>query len=284
MTWKQSHRLTYALSAVAIMTLAGCYQNTLIEDAGIQDEGAAELMSIGSAAHQAGDPIAAIGYYQRANQESPDNPNILLALAEAFGDAGDYEGAINAYDQAADAGASEEDVLRGTANALTSLDRAELALPKLQRAVMIDPSAGNYNSLGVTLDALGDAGQAQEAYRQGLSVDPDNRGLANNLGLSLALSGDYHESIEILETLVMLPGSHSLHRQNLALAHGLAGDYERAGNIGREDLDELAVVRNLSYYRVLRAMNDHSRKVQVVGIMRRDANVPGIIPAGSSAE
>ncbi|MCZ6604660.1 MAG: tetratricopeptide repeat protein [Alphaproteobacteria bacterium] len=279
MSWNKLHRLPLVVTAASVLALTGCVQETLTHDAGIQNENAATLLEIGATAQELGDARAAIGFYQRAHAMDPGNHRVLLALGDALSDAGDHEGAILAYEQAIGAGADEASTLRGMGNALTALNRSELALPKLQRAVMKSPDAATYNSLGVTLDSLGEAEQAQEAYRQGLSLDPDHRNLANNLGLSLALSGQFHESIEILETLVMLPGSNTTHRQNLALAHGLAGDYDRAASVGREDLDELAVVRNISYYRVLRAMENHARKVTVVGIMRSNAQTPGAFPA-----
>lgn len=272
MTSERSRRLPLIVAAAAASVLAACTSpSTVSRDPGFAGEDAHSLLTIGMSTHEAGDPATAIGFFQRAHELAPSNEEVLLALADALGDTGDYQGALEAYDQAIMAGADEGETLVGAGNALTSLNRPELALPRLRRAVAEKPEPAAFNGLGVAHDALGDPDLAQEAYRNGLSLDPEHLGLANNLGLSLALDGQYREAIDILETLVMMPGSNMVHRQNLALAFGLAGDYQRASEIGREDLDELAVVRNISYYRVLGAMEDHARKVTVVGIMRNSS-------------
>ena len=78
----------------------------------------------------------------------------------------------------------------------------------------------------------------------------------------------------------LIDGSTQL--SHTVLAFGLAGDYQMASQIGREDLDELAVVRNISYYRILGAMSDHARKVEVVGIIRRNSRAGDAIAAITS--
>ncbi len=62
-----------------------------------------------------------------------------------------------------------------------------------------------------------------------------------------------------------MPGAGTRHRQNLALAYGLAGFTERAEDVGRQDLDELSMRRNLTFYRLVGDMRDHAAKVAAVG-------------------
>jgi Flp pilus assembly protein TadD len=280
MIFHRSHRLhVTTAAAVALLAITGCNRTGSPIDETVDGRDSMELLRAGASTHASGDPVSAISLYQQALVTSPFDPLLLLALAEALADSGDHEGAIVAYEKAINAGADDSDKLRGIGNSLTTINRPELALPKLQRSVMAAPNPAGYNSLGVAYDALGRAEDAQEAYQEGLSMDPGHIGLANNLALSLALSGFTGDAIEILEELVMEPGSTSTQRQNLALSFGLAGDYERASEIGREDLDELAVVRNISYYRILAAMDDHASKVSVVGVMRNNTIADAIATA-----
>ncbi len=275
----RSRRLSAALAVGAIFAVGGCSKLGSPVDRAVEDAGANSLMHAGATIHAAGDPVRAISYYQEALQLSVNDPAILLALAHALSDAGDHEGAIIAFDRAIDAGADDADTLRGIGNALMAINRPEIALPKLQQAVIMQPSPAGFNSLGVAYDALGQAEIAQKSYREGLALTPSHIGLANNLALSLALSGNTGQAIEILEELVMEPGSSAANRQSLALAYGLSGDYVRAEEIGREDLDEQSVIMNISYYRTLEAMEDHARKVAILGILRsnRTPNAVGSV-------
>ena len=258
-------RMVTAAATLALLT--GC--NSLVSplDMAVEGNDAATLMRVGDTTRESGDPYAAIAFYQQAHSLSPLDSDIMIALGDTLAEVGDHDAAIEAYNRARVAGDGNAKTLVSIGNSLTVLNRPELAIVKFEEALTLAPNAPTYNSLGVALDTLGESDKAQQAYRAGLALEAENRLLGNNLGLSLALSGNYDEAIEVLETLVELSGATPQHRQNLALAHGLAGNFARAAQLGRVDLDEAAVVRNLSYYRVLKAMDDHGRKALIVGIM-----------------
>ena len=169
------------------------------------------------------------------------------------------------------------DALVGYGNTLTALQQPILALEHFQRAQQLCETAVLLNGMGVAHDMLGNAVQAQDAYRSGLAVAPSSLRLSNNLGLSLALSGDYSEAIKILEAVVEMPDAGIRHRQNLALAYGLAGFSERARTVGRQDLDDLSVHRNMTFYRLVGEMRDHAAKVAAVGAHRNGGNATGAL-------
>jgi Flp pilus assembly protein TadD len=81
----------------------------------------------------------------------------------------------------------------------------------------------------------------------------------------LALSGHFAEAIERLEAIVERPDAGVRHRQNLALAYGLGGFSERAQAVGLQDLDDLAVQRNMTLYRLIGDISGHAAKVAALG-------------------
>src|SRR5262249_37088501 len=106
---------------------------------------------------------------------------------------------------------------------------------------------------------------AQQDYRKGLALAPDQMSLRNNLGLSQALSGDYNGAIATLSDVAGRPGASARNRQNLALVYGLAGDNDHASAVARTDLDDAAVRSNLAYYTLLRSLDDVGRTAAILG-------------------
>lgn len=254
-----------AWALAGALLLAACASQPVEPKSGVLNADAASLIRVADTTRRAGDTAAAIPLYRRAHELDPESAIPLIQLAEALNELGAYSEAATAWAEALRLKPSDPVALSGYGSTLTALNQPHLALDKFRQALALQPIPGSYNGMGVALDMLGRPEEAQASYRDGLDLAPDHVGIANNLGLSLALSGRYADAIEVLERTVTLPGAGARHRQNLALAYGLAGDTERATQIARMDLDEQAVLQNLSYYAVLRDMGDHARKVQAVG-------------------
>lgn len=223
------------------------------------------MMRLGDAARDAGDPAAALPLYQRAHRLDPTNLTPVIRTAETFNQLGAHHDAGDAWASVLRLHPRNFDALIGFGSTLTALNQPLAALEHFERARAIRETPALLNGLGVAHDMLGNAGTAQEAYRRGLEMAPGNLALTNNLGVSLALSGGSAEAIEKLEAAAEMPGSGIGHRQNLAMAYGLAGFYDRARTVGRQDLDELSVQRNMSFYRLVAAMPDHAAKVAALG-------------------
>jgi len=83
--------------------------------------------------------------------------------------------------------------------------------------------------------------------------------LTLNLALSLALSGEYPDAVAVLQPLAMAATSSPQERQTLALIYGLRGNLAEAARLGRIDLDDSAVQRNLAYYQTLRELSPEAR-------------------------
>ena len=251
------------LAAAAVMLVSAC--SPLPHRDGTAGGDSATMLRLGDEARAAGDPATALPLYQRAYTLDSQNSATSVRVAQTFNQLG-------AYRQAGDIWASilrlephNYDALVGYGITLTALKQPTLALEHFERAHQIGETAALYNGMGVAHDMLGNAMQAQDAYRQGLKIAPNSMSLSNNLGLSLALSGSYKEAIDILERVAAMPGAGVRHRQNLALAYALAGYTQHAQTLALQDLDELAVQRDMAGYQLIAGMRDHAEKVAALG-------------------
>ena len=266
-------RTRWQLVIAAALVVSACAPTA--HQAGTVGGDSVAMVRVGDAARAAGDPTVALPHYQRAHRLDPQNLVPIIRIAETFNQLGAYREAGDAWVSVLRLHPRNFDALVGYGTTLTALQQPLQALEYFDRAQKYGESAVLLNGMGVAHDMLGNPIQAQDAYRGGLKMAPGSLRLSNNLGLSLALSGNYTEAIKILEMVSDMTGAGIGHRQNLALAYGLAGFSERARAVGRQDLDDLSVQRNLTFYRLIADMRDHAAKVAAVG-----AHTNGGIPAG----
>ncbi len=228
-------------------------------------ETATTLERMAKRAAEEGDLPGAIQLYRRALALDPASLSTALALGGALYRADDYRGALEVYRQALRIEPGNPEAVRGQANTMIGLDRPRDAVEQFRSALARAPRDHRLaNGLGVALDMTGDHRGAQQQYRAALALKPDDLNAHNNLGLSLALSGDYEQAVAQLARLVESPQSSARNRQNLALVYGLMGQPERAAEIGRMDLDDESVRRNLAYYEQLRTTSDRGRSSAVM--------------------
>jgi Flp pilus assembly protein TadD len=227
-------------------------------------ETAAMLARLGKRTAEDGNAEGAAQLYRRSLGLDPGSLPVTLALAELLYRTEDYRSAIEAYRQALRLDPVNDEAMRGMGKTLIALDRPREAVDQYRQAMVRLPRDHRVlNGLGVALDMTGDHRAAQQQYRVAMIQASGDNGLQNNLALSLALSGDYPQAIEVLTKLVSSPAATARNRQNMALVYGLMGDESRAAEIGRQDLDDDQVRRNLSYYAQLRALNDQQRSAAV---------------------
>ncbi len=221
---------------------------------------AAALMKAADEARERGDLGTAITLYRRAHSFSPNHPLPLIRLGEALIAIGAASDAIEALSEALSADGGNVDALMALGKALIAVEQYDLAVNKFAAVLRDHPNETRaYNGLGIALDKSGDFMGAESAYRQGLSVAPQDPGLLNNYGLSLAFSGRHQESIGVLRQLAFGPNASARYRQNLALAYGLAGRMDEAAEVSRIDLDEKSVQQNLATYEVMRSRAETAR-------------------------
>ena len=224
------------------------------------------LLKTGDGERAAGDVAGAVGLYRHAHELAPGAVEPLQRLGETLAQIQSYTEASQAYEAALVIDAGNPDLHRGLGIVLLALGQPMLALSHLEIAARTRPNDPRvYNALGVAHDLSGHHDLAQQDYRKGLNLAPDQLSLRNNLGLSQALAGNYSGAAATLSDLAARPGATARNRQNLALVYGLAGDTDHAAAVGRSDLDEAAVRNNINYYTLLRSLDDIGRTAAILG-------------------
>jgi Flp pilus assembly protein TadD len=226
--------------------------------------GSETMLRVGDAARDAGDISAAIPIYRRAHALAPLEPAPLLRLAETLHSVGAYREAGNAWDRILRIDADDFDARVGYGETLAALGQPILALEQFQLAAEIDANTRMFNGIGVSNDMLGNPVAAQAAYRSGLELEQTAK-LLNNLGLSLALSGDTAQAIATLEEADRFSEAGARQRANLALAYTASGNTSRAAEILSRDMDDVSMMRTISFYETITALPDHASKVAAMG-------------------
>ncbi len=235
--------------------------------AAVTEPTAARLMKVADDTREGGDLATAVTLYRRAHELSPNDPLPLTRLADALARERSYSEAVEVYRIAVGMAPGDWEIRRGFGNALIALGQPEAALVQLDAAQAKHPGDPRVmNAMGVAQDLSGRHDLAQRAYAQGLQAAPNYPTLRNNLGLSLALAGDYDKAARVLNALATETGATPRNRLNLALVLGLAGQRDASAEAARNDLDEDAIQQNLSYYAMLRAMDDRSRTAAILGV------------------
>jgi Flp pilus assembly protein TadD len=245
------------------------------------EQSADTMLKVADETRAGGDLGNAVGLYRRAHELAPGNPAPLARAGDTLAQMQSYTQAADAYQAALSIDANDPELHRGFANVLLALGKPQLALAHLEIAASKntgDPRI--FNALGVAHDLAGRHDLAQQDYRRGIALAPDQVSLRNNLGLSQALSGDFNGGIATLSDLVSRPGATPRNRQNLALVYGLAGDNAHAALVARTDLDEAAVKNNLAYFTLLRSLDDVGRTAAILGADVRAARAAAQ-PAGT---
>lgn len=112
---------------------------------------------------------------------------------------GDFGEAEDCYEDALDYDANHEEALIHLGRMYSRSGRHGDAYEQLQRAVLVTGgSVEAYNELGQAYEAGGRPDRAEEAYRQGIKADPDDKEIRKNFGMMLAKLGRTKESLRQL--------------------------------------------------------------------------------------
>ncbi len=262
-------RTCIAILLTAVL-VAGCASDPLIDSVHLgQGAGpggkAAALARVAASSLASGNLPTAAGLYRQAHILDPKNARYLIGLGTTLARLGQFEEAAETFDRATKLVPDDVDAKHGYGNALIALDRPSAALSQFEAALGLREEARSLNGIGIAHDMLGDHTAAQAHYRTALVLEPANLTVRNNLALSLAVTGKFAEAIAIMRRAITDPRAGARHRLNLALVYGLAGHSAAAAEIARIDLDEESVMRNLAYYRTLRALDDPAASINAIG-------------------
>jgi tetratricopeptide (TPR) repeat protein len=190
------------------------------------------------------------GYQQPGNPSTTDsntreensNPDATSAAEAWFNQgnqrfmAGDFWGAIAAYEQALAIKPDDHQAFYNKEIALADLGRYEQAIAAYEQALAIKPDDHQaFSNKGIALADLGRYEQAIAAYEQALAIKPDLHEAFSNKGIALADLGRYEQAIASYEqaiasyeqALAIKPDDHqAFYNKEIALA--ALGRYEQA--------------------------------------------------------
>ncbi len=228
----------------------------------------AETLARARAARANGELETAVRLYRAAMPAGAAEPALRVELGETLTDAGDFDQAYEAIDQALrdPRGEAQEAGYVALGRLFFKLRRPTESAAYFEKALAENPR--NLRAMigrGVALDLTGRFEQAQEVYLQALEVSPGDLRAQNNLALSYAVAGNFARAVEILHPMATAPTATPRLRQNLALIYGLMGNGELAASISRRDLDEATIQGNLRFYELLRRLPNPAEAVAGMG-------------------
>jgi len=122
---------------------------------------------------------------------------------------------------------------------LQSTARLGEAIDAYRRAIAIDPGHANaHNNLGVLLRARGEPQQAEAAYRTAIELNPAHIDAWTNLGILLNALKRIEEAAACYSKVITLRPKHRDARKLLAMAHCTLGEVDAAVRIFEEWLAE----------------------------------------------
>ena len=119
--------------------------------------------------------LAWIGWSYYESKIGPRNPGdaAYLAANKLFED-GEYQRALDKYDEALDETPNHLHAMRGRARSLMQLGQSTQALAEFSTAISLEPDFGpTYANRGILHDRSGRYGKAIEDYERALELDPE---------------------------------------------------------------------------------------------------------------
>jgi tetratricopeptide (TPR) repeat protein len=180
---------------------------------GFVTEAAKEYIQIGHLYAKENEPEKAEGYYRKASEIQPNDPEAMLALSQLFQDAGDTEQALAHVRLAADKTGESAELLLKSAQILLGAGSTGEAREHLEKAVQKEPS--NLEARKLLAEVCQREGDTQGAWQHYSAVTE-----------SMISSGDFDQARDILETFKDVEPVES--RKRLVSLHKQAGRPEQA--------------------------------------------------------
>lgn len=241
-------------------------------------------LSLGKRLEARGDNEGALGLYQKALTE---NPNDLEALRALVGLAVRTGRAGLVPDEAARLAARQPDDMAAQVWLAASLNerrQPQEALAVLARAetATANPVPGLlWTQRGIAHDLLGAHLEAQRAFSQAVTLAPGERALPMRVALSLALQEDYPAALRILQTQVNDPVMEQPVRETLAIIYALSGQTDTALEIARTAVPGVLAETQRAYFAALpglppaaKAFAAHFRRIPQDALGARAVPVP----------
>jgi Flp pilus assembly protein TadD len=152
------------------------------------------FLRAGMANERTGNYPAAVRAYERGLAVEPANVELLNALGFALFQQGKSKEAVVALEKALAVDPKHWKAHNNLALAAIDIGELEVAEAHYRDSLAIKPQPAIYNDLGVVLEREGLPGEAAEAYRKAIKLDPKSAAANYNLGSSLARTGKFAEA------------------------------------------------------------------------------------------
>ncbi|WP_181905516.1 tetratricopeptide repeat protein [Aestuariispira insulae] len=222
---------------------------------GLESELFQTRLNLAEAAFKGGDNRTATEIYKRLLEDYPDQPEILLPLADTLVMSGDLISAESLYlDLERQDYEKKEAPYIGLGRIALKRLEPKIAQVHFQAAIQNAPdSYAALNGYAVALDMDGKHVDARNIYLHLIHIDPMRQEAHLNYGLSLIAQGKYQEAIDLLLQIVRSDLDSTVARHNMALAYALMNDEASAKEILLLDLRETQLLENLCFYRTIRS-------------------------------
>jgi Flp pilus assembly protein TadD len=177
---------------------------------------------------QAGYWMNSITLFEHALKVTDKNDIAHINLGAAFMEAGNLDGAIKHYEEAARIN-PDANIYNILGKAMAEKGNENEAIRYFSRSIELNPSDARIHSiLAMSLLKQGNVREAVEHYRRALELKPGLVDAHNGLGVALARNGDMDGAIHgFQEALRIEPGNISA-LSNVAMVYGGRGDYDKA--------------------------------------------------------
>ena len=178
------------------------------------------LHHLGLIAHQAGQPVAAIGWLERAVQVDASDAISWNFLGNLKRELGQLHPAIEAYREAVAQRPNYETALYNLAMTLQKTGDASAAITIFEDLVKLMPrDADVWNRLGAAYLDSSDPDAAKRAHEHALELDPDSAEAHNGLGLTCMDIGEFDDAAEHYRAAIKRDPAFIRVYYNLAKSH-----------------------------------------------------------------
>ncbi len=138
---------------------------------------------------------AALEDFSKTVSIEPANAEAWQDRANIYTDMGKFEDAIQDYNAAGNLLSEEPGTYAGRAYCQLHLGNLQAALNDAQKAVELEPSAGNFCALGNVQRDIGNVAEMDNAYSKALIADPHRVSTYQTRGFAKFIIGDYKSAL-----------------------------------------------------------------------------------------
>ena len=242
-------------------------------------------VSLGRRFEAKGDTETALGLYQKALTEKPDNEEALRALVALAVRTNRASLVLTEAVRLASLRPQDAEAQLLLATSLNELGRpadALAALAEAEKAGAVPIPSQLWTQRGIAYDMAGNHLEAQRAFSHAITLNPGEWQLPMRLALSLALQGDYPAALRILQMQVNDPLMERPVRETLAIIYGLSGQIEQALEIARTATGQDLGDSQRGYLAMLPKLPAQGR-AYAAHFRRINENLPAAAPAQPAA-